>query len=127
MGFDNNKTIQINIAIRIPLQTYDSLVLTTLLGLIVEDSSISDGVRTFVRTDICSNRRKVEQMSVRTNGLQLFWQFFKSSDRSNWPTETADHSLESLLQINKDGKRTKSQLERELTEKLSRKSHLILN
>ena len=53
--------------------------------------------------------------------------FFKSSDGSNWPIETADHSLESLLQINKDGKRTKSQLERELTEKLSRKSHLILN
>ena len=36
-----------------------------------------DGSRTFVRTDICSNRRKVEQMSVRTNILQLFWQFFK--------------------------------------------------
>ena len=85
------------------------------------------GVRTFVRTDICSNRRKVEQMSVRTNVLQLFWQFFKSSDRSNWPIETADHSLESLLQINKDRIRTKSQLKRELTEKPYGKSHLISN
>ena len=36
---------------------------------------ISLGVRTFVRRDICSNRRKVELMSVRTN--VLFWQFFK--------------------------------------------------
>ena len=35
------------------------------------------GSRTFVRTDICSNRRKVELMSVRTNVLQLFGNFFK--------------------------------------------------
>ena len=33
----------------------------------------------------------------------------------------ADHSLESLLQINKDGIKTKYQLEWELTEKLCRK------
>ena len=37
----------------------------------------------------------------------------------------ADHSLESLLQINKDGIKTKYQLEWELTEKFCRKEHSI--
>ena len=69
-------------------------------------------VRTFVRTDICSNHRKVELMSVRTNVPQLFWQFFKSSNRITWATKMADPSLESLLHINKDGIRNKAYLER---------------
>ena len=44
-----------------------------------------------------------------------------SSDWTSWPIKMADHSLESLLQINKDGIKTKYQLEWELTEKLCRK------
>ena len=69
---------------------------------------------------------KVELLSVRTQILQLTWQKFLSSDRSSWPIQMVDHSLESLLQINKDGIKTKSQLEeRELTEKLCRESHLV--
>ena len=76
--------------------------------------------RTFVRIAEKSNKCPFEQMSS-----NFFGNFLKSSDRSNWPIETVDHSLESLLQINMDGIRTQSQVERELTEKLCRKLHLI--
>ena len=84
-----------------------------------------DGSGTLVRPDNSSNWQKVELMSGRTQVLQLFWQIFLSSTRSSWAIKTTDHSLESLLQINKDGIRTKSHLERELTEKLCRKWHSI--
>ena len=42
----------------------------------------NSGVRTLVRTDISSNRRKVELLSARTQVLQLFWQIFSSCNRS---------------------------------------------
>ena len=82
--------------------------------------------------DICSKGHLFESPKSRTNVRSnkcppTFWQFFQSSDRSNWPIETADHSLASLLQINKDGIGSKSQLERELRERLCIKSHLILD
>ena len=52
---------------------------------------------------------------------RIFGEKNLSSDWTSWPLKMADHSLESLLQINKDGIKTKYQLEWELKEKLCRK------